>query len=126
MLDLKVENRLRHGTIPKEGLQLFPGQLYLAKTNEYTETLKHVPLLEGRSSIARLGIFIHVTAGFGDIGFKGNWTLEIAVIQPVKIYPDIEICQIYYHTTFGDTSIKYEGKYNSKEIQPSKIYKELQ
>jgi deoxycytidine triphosphate deaminase len=57
----------------------------------------NVPMLEGRSSTGRLGLFIHVTAGFGDIGFAGFWTLEIFCVQPVKIYPDVEICQIYYH-----------------------------
>lgn len=65
---------------------------------EYTETHKFVPMLEGRSSVGRLGISIHSTAGFGDIGFCGYWTLEISCVQPVRIYSGVDICQIYYHT----------------------------
>ena len=84
--------------INKNGFVLQPGILYLARTMEYTATHKFVPMLEGRSSVGRLGISIHSTAGFGDIGFCGYWTLEISCVQPVRIYPGVEICQIYYHT----------------------------
>lgn len=84
--------------IPDRGFLLKPGVLYLGRTMEYTETNKFVPMLEGRSSVGRLGISIHSTAGFGDIGFCGYWTLEISCVQPVRIYPGVEICQIYYHT----------------------------
>ena len=102
-----------------------PGRLYLGRTVEYTETKGYVPMIEGRSSIGRLGMFIHVTAGFGDVGFCGYWTLEISCIQPVRIYPGIEICQIFYHEITGDV-IEYNGKYqNSKDIQQSLIFKEL-
>jgi dCTP deaminase len=84
-------------------------------------------MLEGRSSIGRLGIFIHITAGFGDVGFKGFWTLEISCIQPVRIYPHVEICQIFYHAIEGDyvnyVSNKYQG---NKSIQPSMLYKDFE
>jgi len=112
VLDLKEENSTETITIPQDGLILEPGKLYLGRTVEYTSTDKYVPMLEGRSSIGRLGLFVHITAGFGDIGFSGFWTLEIFCIQPVKIYPDIEICQIYYHTIEGD----YD-KYSSGNIR---------
>jgi dCTP deaminase len=109
------------------GFVLRPNKLYLGRTAEYTETHKYIPMLEGRSSIGRLGIFIHITAGFGDVGFKGYWTLEISCIQPVVIYPFVEICQIYYHEIKGDydeyKSKKYQG---NKDIQPSLIYKEFE
>ena len=59
-------------------------------------------MLEGRSSVGRLGLFIHVTAGFGDVGFAGYWTLEMFCIHPIVIYPNVEICQIYYHTIQGN------------------------
>ena len=59
-------------------------------------------MLEGRSSVGRLGLFIHVTAGFGDVGFAGYWTLEMFCIHPIVIYPNVEICQIYYHTIQGE------------------------
>jgi dCTP deaminase len=124
-LDLKKENKMHDLKIPDNGLVLYPGTLYLGKTIEYTETYNLVPMVEGRSSLGRLGIFVHVTAGFGDIGFCGQWTLEISVIKPIKIYSKIECCQIYYNTIYGDI-INYNGKYQkAKEIQGSKIYQEF-
>jgi len=130
ILNLKEENPTRKIEIPKEGLILRPGELYLGKTVEYVKTSdQFVPMLEGRSSIGRLGIFIHTTAGFGDIGFCGNWTLEISVIKPVVIYPFIKICQIFFHplSHSAPTPVKsYSGKYqNSKEIVPSRLYAEF-
>lgn len=125
VLDMKAHNTAKKMIIPKSGLVLEPGKLYLGRTNEYTETFNYVPMLEGRSSIGRLGMGIHVTAGFGDCGFKGFWTLEIYVIQPLVIYPDVEIGQLYYHTIDGEP-INYNGKYlNNSGIQPSKLYEEL-
>jgi len=100
-LDMKKENPYIRITIPADGLVLEPNCLYLGRAVEYTETNGYVPMLEGRSSVGRLGIFVHVTAGFGDVGFNGYWTLEIFCIQPVRIYPGVEVCQIYYHTIEG-------------------------
>ena len=68
-LDMKRENTAHRIRIPEEGLLLQPGKLYLGRTAEYTRTEGYVPMLEGRSSVGRLGLFIHVTAGFGDVGF---------------------------------------------------------
>ncbi len=105
---------------------LQPGKLYLGRTVEYTETHDFVPMLEGRSSIGRLGMFVHVTAGFGDVGFCGYWTLEIASIQPIRIYPGVEICQIFYHQIAGDYDPYRSGKYqNNSGIQESRLYQEL-
>ena len=67
VLDMKRANRYRQITIPPEGLVLEPNKMYLGRTVEYTETRNLVPMLEGRSSIGRLGMFVHITAGFGDV-----------------------------------------------------------
>ena len=75
ILDPRKDMKTAVVKIPEEGLVLMPGGLYLAKTKEYTETHGFVPQVVGRSSIGRLGLWIHVTAGFGDLGFKGNCTL---------------------------------------------------
>ncbi|GIW57550.1 MAG: dCTP deaminase [Candidatus Dojkabacteria bacterium] len=124
-LDMKKPCEYSVLNIPEEGLILEPGRIYLGRTVEHTTIKAYVPLIEGRSSIGRLGIFIHATAGFGDVGFSGFWTLEISVIQPVRIYPFIEIAQIYFHTIQGEI-IPYKGKYqNNKGIQISEIYKEF-
>lgn len=126
-LDMKKPNETEKISIPEEGFLLQPNKLYLGRTVEFTKTDKHVPMLEGRSSIGRLGMFIHVTAGFGDVGFSGFWTLEIFVIQPLVIYPNIEICQIYYHSLEGDYEKYVSGKYqNNKGIQPSLLYKDFE
>jgi dCTP deaminase len=126
-LDMKKPNKTYKIVIPPKGILLETGRLYLGRTVEYTATENHVPMLEGRSSVGRLGLFIHVTAGFGDVGFRGYWTLEMFCIQPVRIYPDVEICQIYYHTIEGDYARYQSGKYqNNTGIQPSLLYKDFE
>jgi dCTP deaminase len=127
ILDMKKRNNIASLIIPQEGMVLEPGKLYLGRTLEYTKTDSLVPMLEGRSSIGRLGLFIHITAGFGDVGFAGYWTLEISCVQPVRIYPGIEICQIFYHTIQGDYERYKSNKYqNNQGIQPSLLYKEFE
>ena len=126
-LDMKKLNPTKRITIPEEGLVLEPNRLYLGRTNEFTKTEGFVPMLEGRSSTGRLGLFIHVTAGFGDVGFAGYWTLEIFCIQPIRIYPNAEICQIYYHSIECDYEPYKSGKYqNNTDIQPSLMYKDFE
>ena len=120
----EVEYQLTAG--PETGLLLETNKLYLGRTLEYTKTDKFVPMLEGRSSVGRLGLFIHVTAGFGDVGFAGYWTLEMFCIHPIVIYPNVEICQIYYHTIQGDYTKYDSGKYqNNTGVQPSMLYKDF-
>ena len=127
LLDMKVPNPVKTLTIPESGLVLEPDKLYLGRTNEFTQTDRFVPMLEGRSSVGRLGLFIHVTAGFGDVGFAGYWTLEIFCVQPIRIYPNVEICQIYYHDIHGEYDLYQSGKYqNNTGIQPSLLYKDFE
>ncbi len=126
VLDMKAKNEVGELSIPEEGLVLEPGRLYLGRTLEYTRTEELVPMLEGRSSVGRLGLYVHVTAGFGDIGFAGYWTLEMHCVQPVRIYPGVQICQIYYHTVEGKYERYAAGKYqNNTGIQPSMMYKDF-
>ncbi len=126
VLDMRKSNRVRRITIPVSGLVLNPNQLYLGRTVERTETHNLVPMIEGRSSIGRLGLFVHVTAGFGDVGFCGFWTLEMFAVQPVRIYPGVPICQIFYHQIAGDIREYASDKYqHNRDIQPSLLFKEL-
>lgn len=126
VLDMRKANRSRRLEIPEEGLVLRPSQLYLGRTAERTETHGLVPMIEGRSSVGRLGLFVHVTAGFGDVGFCGYWTLEMFAVQPVRIYPGVPICQIFYHDIRGTFDEYNSDKYqNNRDIQPSLLYKEL-
>ncbi len=114
ILDAKIHNAVRHFEIPKEGLILVPSKLYLGVTEEYTESHAHVPFLEGKSSIGRLGIDIHATAGKGDVGFCNTWTLEISVRQPVKVYAGMPIGQLIYFVVEGDVEVLYNKKKNAK------------
>jgi dCTP deaminase len=127
VLDMKTENKATLLEIPEEGLLLEKDKLYLGRTLEYTESHKHVPMLEGRSSIGRLGLFVHVTAGFGDVGFCGFWTLEMFCVQPIRIYAGVEICQIFYHSIEGAYDLYKSGKYQkNKGVQPSLLFKDFE
>ncbi len=126
VLDMAQSNRTRRIKIPPQGLVMTPNQLYLGRTVERTETHKFVPMIEGRSSIGRLGLFVHVTAGFGDVGFCGYWTLEMFAVQPIRIYPGVPICQIIYHQIAGNIVEYSSNKYqHNRDIQPSLLFKEL-
>ncbi len=114
VLDARVHNKIDLFEIPLDGYVLQPGILYLGVTEEYTETHKHVPFLEGKSSTGRLGIDIHATAGKGDVGFCNTWTLEISCTQPVRIYRGMAIGQLIYFLVEGDVETLYNKKSNSK------------
>ena len=113
-LDARKHNQIDHFEIPEEGYELLPGILYLGVTEEYTETHTHVPFLEGKSSTGRLGIDIHATAGKGDVGFCGNWTLEISCKIPVRIYRGMPIGQLIYFPVDGQVQEKYNQKTSAK------------
>ena len=126
VLDMGQPNRTRRLVIPPQGLVLSPQKLYLGRTVERTETHNFVPMIEGRSSVGRLGLFVHVTAGFGDVGFCGYWTLEMFAVQPIRIYPGVSICQIFYHQIAGEIQEYKSDKYqHNHDIQPSFLHREL-
>lgn len=121
ILDAKKHNQIDYFEIPEEGFILQPQVFYLGVTAEYTETHAHVPFLEGKSSTGRLGIDIHATAGKGDVGFCGNWTLEISVKQPVRIYKGMPIGQLIYFPVEGEIAVAYNRKKDAKYSgQPNK------
>jgi dCTP deaminase len=115
VLDPRVNNPTAEITIPSDGYELQPGVLYLGATIERTECLGLVPWLEGKSSIGRLGIAVHTTAGVGDDGFNGVWTLEISLTHqiPVRIYREMPICQLLVAGLTGDRA-PYRGKYRDQ------------
>lgn len=129
LIDARKDNPTKEVIIPEEGIILKPGTLYLGVTEEYTETHAHVPFLEGKSSIGRLGIDIHATAGKGDVGFCNTWTLEISCVMPVKVYAGMPIGQLIYFEVDGEIQNYYhskgDAKYNSRSIKPvaSKMWK---
>ncbi len=124
-LDMRKDNDYKIVKIGEDGSVLMPGSIYLARTNEKTITNHFAPMIEGRSSVGRLGIQVHSTAGFGDVGFNGYWTLEITVAQPVRIYPNIKIGQVYFHEVKGEIDL-YKGKYqDNNELQGSMMFKDF-
>jgi dCTP deaminase len=114
ILDAKKHNQIQEIIIPEEGYVLRPGTLYLGVTEEYTETHNSVPFLEGKSSVGRLGIDIHATAGKGDVGFCNTWTLEISCVHPVRVYAGMPVGQLIYFKVFGDIERYYNKKKNAK------------
>lgn len=137
-LDMKLDNPTRPLVIPDSGLVLEPGMLYLGCSNETATSNRFVPMFEGRSSIGRLGINTHITAGFGDVGWgylpdeKGapvcqfpTWTLEIEVVHPIRVYPDVRIGQVYFMRPEGEITF-YKGKYTKqKEPQASRLFQDF-
>ena len=121
-LDARAHNECQEIIIPENGFLLQPNTLYLGVTEEYTESHKHVPFLEGKSSTGRLGINIHATAGKGDIGYCNTWTLEISCIQPVRVYAGMPIGQIIYFVVDGKVRTSYNNKkgakYSNRSLKP--------
>lgn len=118
--------------IPENGLVIKPGEFYLMSTLEYTETHSHVPFIEGKSSSGRMGLSIHATAGKGDVGFCGFWTLEVSTQYPVKVYPGMPIGQLIYFEVKGACINPYNqkksAKYNKqgKDPVPTSMYKNFE
>ena len=121
VLDAKLPNQVTYFDIPEGGFDLKPGQLYLAATMEYAGSRKYLCNLDGKSSIGRLGIFIHVTAGRGDVNFVNHWTLEVVCVHPVRVYAGMKIGQFTFcETTEIDETydMKTSAKYNGRDPRP--------
>ena len=122
VIDEKSHNQVENFEIASDGIVLNPGKTYLGSTVEYTETRQFVPFLEGKSSVGRLGIDIHATAGKGDVGFCNHWTLEISVSQPVRVYAGMPIGQLIYFRVEGEVEVDYSckksAKYNHRTPKP--------
>lgn len=124
-LDSKLNNETQEIKIPESGYTLQPNVLYLGHTIERVGSKKYVPILRGKSSTGRVGLFIHITADLVDIGYFGQYTLMLHAVQPVRIYPNMRIGQVTFWKTLGKV-VLYDGKYqNGKGPQASKVYKDF-
>ena len=106
--------------IPEEGYVLSPGRGYLASTVEVVGAPGgsgfdegFVPHIEGKSGLGRLFLQVHMTAGFGDDGFVGAWTLEMCALQPIRIYAGQCIAQAHFEPTMGRRD-PYRGSYQDQ------------
>lgn len=130
-LDMRVQRETIDVPIPEDGIVLEPGELYLASTAEHTESHEHLPMLNGRSSTGRLGLSIHVTAGTGDVGFRGPWTMELTVVKRLRVYAGAAIGQLLWFTASGAPQVPYDRKPSAKYNdagplpQPCKLHEEL-
>ncbi|MFJ3904488.1 dCTP deaminase [Streptomyces sp. NPDC090025] len=110
--------------IGQNGYVLQPGELYLGHTLEQVGSDTFVPLLFGRSSVGRLGLFVEITAPIGDIGFHGQWTLMLSPIRPLRVYAGMKIGQIMFFVSTGDVDL-YAGKYQAADgPQPSRYWRD--
>ncbi len=94
-----------------------PGEFVLGVTMEKIKIADDlVARVEGRSSLGRLGIIIHSTAGFVDAGFEGTITLEITNINrmPVALYPGMRVCQLAFEEMSSAAEVPYHAKGSSK------------
>lgn len=125
IIDLKSEDSFEEIIIPEEGYLLLPGEAYLGCTVEVFGSEFYASLVTGRSSVGRKFITNHVTAGLIDQGFKGTITLEITVVKPTRVYPNIPFGQIFWFATLGDARL-YNGKYQG-QMDPtlSQIFKDI-
>src|SRR5262249_42758117 len=97
-----------------------PGMLYLGATHERIGSRQYVMTLLGRSSIGRLGIFLNITADLGHLGSESCWTLEIRVVQAVRVYPRMKIGQVAFWLVEGEGR-HYRGRYYDDDLpQPRK------
>lgn len=98
--------------IDDAGLVLKPGHIYLAATLERIGSDRFVTLLLGRSSLGRLGLFLNITADLGHIGSCSHWTLELTVVQPLRIYPRMTAGQVSFWRTDELAATHYCGRYH--------------
>jgi dCTP deaminase len=114
-IDIKEEPKMIHFRFESsQGLRLNPGIGYLMHTVERITTKKYVPVLDGKSSVGRLFMKVHETAGYGDPGFDGQYTLEVTVVQPLRVYPGMRIAQMRFHTIVGEVEKPYAGNYTGE------------
>jgi len=124
-LNPKIKNEVKIIKIPAKGLVLKPDKIYLGHTTEIMGSNYYVPIIRGRSSTGRLGLFIHITSDLIDIGSINQWTLMLHPVQKIRIYPNMLIGQVTFWKVDGKINL-YNGKYQGS-IGPreSEIYKDF-
>ncbi len=106
-------------SIPRDGLLLEPGHVYLSSTYETIGSSKFVTSLIGRSSVGRLGLFLQISADLGNLGPAHKWTLELTCVQPILVYPHMSVGQVSFWIPEGDIT-EYEGLYTDFDVpQPA-------
>lgn len=127
LIDAAKKNDVVEYEMDERGFLLRPGIGYLMHTAERVHTDKYVPIIDGKSSIGRLFAFVHVSAGYGDPGFDGQYTLEVIVTHPLIVYAGMRFCQMRFHTIVGEVkNYRDTGSYKGNLAEgpiPSQSYK---
>jgi dCTP deaminase len=105
--------RWRKVKLSHDGYLLLPHKVYLGTTLEHIGSNHFVTLLLGRSSLGRLGLFLNITADLGHLGSSSRWTLELMVVQPLRIYPNMKIGQVSFWLTDPTSPDRYHGRYHN-------------
>jgi dCTP deaminase len=125
VLDPARENEYEVRRIPSDGLNVEKSAFILGHSVETIGSNYYVPIIHAKSSIARLGLFIHVTADLIDLGSIGNVTFQMYATMPIRLYANMTIGQVSFWVPKGKI-ILYGGKYqNSKGVRPSQSYRDF-
>lgn len=125
-LDVKKPNDYETVTIPEEGYVLQPDKLYLGHSIEVIGSNQYVPVMSGKSSTGRVGLFVHISTGLIDIGSISQLTLMLHAVQPLRIYAGMRVGQVTFWRTQGHVTL-YDGKYqHAQGPQPSRVYKDFE
>ncbi|MDO4729851.1 MAG: deoxycytidine deaminase [Candidatus Saccharibacteria bacterium] len=111
IIDPRQEAVFTEVIIPEEGYILEPDKLYLGSTVEKIGSEEFVTSLIGRSSVGRLGMYLQITADLGQLGRAHCWTLEIRVVQPLRVYAGMRIGQVSFWKPAGDIDKLYTAGY---------------
>lgn len=122
ILDPRKANPTSEFVIPEEGYVLNSGDVYLYACNERIGVRNNIRAkVEGKSSLGRLGLFVHVTAGFIDTGFEGSLVLELVATRSVIVYPNMKICQVEFARVEGEIMETYDRKAGSKYMNQTGV-----
>ncbi len=118
ILDPKINNTFEVLSIGDEGFVLRTEEFYLGYSTEIVGSDIYVPVLHAKSGIARLGLFVHITADLIDLGSHGNLTFQLHATVPLRVYAGMRIGQVSFWKTEGVRTLysgKYQGSHGPRE-----------
>jgi dCTP deaminase len=125
IIDPRKNNAFEKFTVGPGGFVMAQGDFVLGHSLEVIGSDHYVPLIHARSGIARLGLFVHVTADIIDIGSHGHVTFQLHSTLPIRLYPGTAIAQVTFWKPKGNV-VLYEGKYQgSRGPRASEIYRDF-
>lgn len=126
VIDARVPPKYETIPLPAEGFKLNAGDFVLGHSAETVASDHYAALIHARSSVARLGLFVHVTSDLIHVGSSGHITFQLYATMPVTIKPGMAIAQITFWVPKGDIML-YRGKYHgARGPQPSALHKDFQ